>query len=283
MDKILKWIKIHKKLTTTLIILIILLPIIVIHLLFKIHSNCYWIEAEWQAGEILGYFGDVLAFIGTIVLGYVAIMQAEKANNLNNELLKIEKNRIKPCFDISSQLYKIFLEEDMNEKLNELDRNNVMIMDLLYTITPRTGVTTDSALLELDVLNSGFSDIRRIFVKKAFFYLSVSEPIDCNNEKIVTMYGNNTLKAGETKKLYIHIQREVSDDEEWSNNWYTNNIDKLMPHMEFEIEMETIEGNSYIEKIVCGSSWDISMKNIRTTATRAIGVTEVDIQEKVSR
>ena len=131
-EKIIKWIMRHKKSMIVLIIAIILFPIIAIHLLFKLQSNCYWIEAEWNAGEILGYFGDVLAFVGTVVLGYIAIAQTEKANHLNNELLDIEKNRIKPHLDISSMsLYKIYLEEDMKKKLNEINRSDSMIVNLL--------------------------------------------------------------------------------------------------------------------------------------------------------
>ena len=102
MEKIIKWIQEHKKITTFLIGMCILAPILVIHFLFKIHSNCYWIEAEWEAGDVLGYFGDVLSFAGTVVLGYIAIAQTEKANQMNKELLEIEKNRIKPCVDITS-------------------------------------------------------------------------------------------------------------------------------------------------------------------------------------
>ena len=283
MKEILQWIRKHKRLTMMLLVLVVFLPIIVIHILFKIKSNCYWIQAEWDAGYMLGYCGDVLSFIGTIVLGYIAVMQTERANHMNQELLNIEKSRVKPYFDISSsQLYKIFLAEDMDEKLNELDRNSVMIMDLLCALNPRTGLVTDSALIELEVLNSGYSDIRRVMVRRAYFYLSVSEPIEYNNEKIAIIYGNTAIKSNESRLFYIHIKREIVDTEELYKNWYKDNIDKIMPRMEFELELETVTGNFYIEKIECGSSWDISMKNTNNTATRAIGVTKIQITEEES-
>lgn len=160
MEKILNWIKLHKARTIFILAAIILLPIIVLHLLFKIRTDYYWIQADWQSGDVLGYFGDVLSFVGTIILGYVAIIQAEKANQLSNELLKIEKNRIKPCLDINAQLYKIYLDEDMYNKLDEIKTDNMcaLKMDLLYTSNPRGVYTTSSALIELDVLNSGHSD-----------------------------------------------------------------------------------------------------------------------------
>lgn len=283
MEKIIKWITNHKKQMIILIIVIIILPIIFIHLLFKINSNCYWIQAEWEAGEILGYFGDVLSFIGTVILGYIAIAQTEKANQLNEDLVKIEKNRIKPCLDISSlQSYKIFLAEDMYKKLNEIDRSAVMMMNLLYTSEPRTGNVTGCALIELEVYNSGFSDIRRIFVKNPFFYLAVNDPYNRRNEEIALMSGNTYLKVGEYKKLYICIQRELSCVEELWHDWYKENIDKLMPYMEFEFMLETVTGNTYIEKISCGSNWSNKMKSIQNTTTRTIGLSEISVHEVIS-
>lgn len=264
-----------------LIIAIIILPMLLIHLFFKIKSNCYWIQAEWEAGEVLGYFGDILSLIGTVVLGYIAIAQTEKANQLNEELVKIEKDRIKPCLDISSlQPYKIFLAEDMNKKLDEINRSAVMMINLLYTSCPRTGIETESALIELEVCNSGFSDIRRILVKTSTFYLAINDPYNSQNEKIALMSGDTCLKVGESKKLYIWVQREISCDEELSNDWYKGNIYKLMPHMEFEFVLETVTGNDYIEKISCGSNWDNKMTSIQGAPTRTIGISEISVHEK---
>lgn len=282
MEKILKWIKLHKMRTLFMLIAIILLPIIVLHLLFKIRTDCYWIQADWQSGDVLGYFGDVLSFIGTIILGYIAIIQAEKANQLSNELLKIEKNRIKPCLDVSSQLYKIYLDEDMYRKLEEIENKNIetLKLDLLYTSNPRGVYTTNSALIELDVSNSGHSDIRRMSIKNPYFYLTVNDPINPNCEKIAMFTSDTSLKINEKKKLYIRIKREVTKENEQYNNWYKENLDSLMPHIELEFILETTEGNQYIEKLSCGSSWDISMKNINNIATREIGITEINVEEK---
>lgn len=280
MKKFLELIKRHKKLTLTAIFAVIFLPIIIIHLLFKIHSHCYWIEAEWSAGDVLGYFGDVLSFVGTVVLGYVAITQTEKAHQLNTELLHLEKNKNKPCFDIvPSQLYKIFLAEDMQKKLDEVDRHSIMLIKVLYPYNPRTGLETSSALIELEVTNSGYVDIRRIFVQKTLFYLWVSDPYNSKDEKIVIMTGDTHLKVGEKRKLYIDVSREFLKDSELDNSCYTNNINKLMPHIEFELTLETVTGDLYKEVISCGSGWDVTMENDNNTATRSIGIININVSE----
>ena len=46
-----------------------------INLLFKIQSNINIFEAEWTAGDALGYYGALLSFIGTVVLGALALYQ----------------------------------------------------------------------------------------------------------------------------------------------------------------------------------------------------------------
>lgn len=71
---------------------------IIIHILFKIKLDIKWIEAEWTAGEFLAYYGNVLSFLGTIVLSSLALWQNKKIKDESDrhtqylENLEIEKN-----------------------------------------------------------------------------------------------------------------------------------------------------------------------------------------------
>lgn len=276
MDKFVKWIEKNKKKVVIAGFLLIFLPVIIIHFLFKIESGCYWIEATWTSGDILGYFGDVLSFLGTVVLGYVAISQTEKANKLNEELLQIEKKKIQPCFDVKPHLYNIYLADDMNKVFLDTERQGKMMIELTYAKNPRTGIVVDCALLELEAFNSGGSDIRQIYVKSPLFYLCVKDPY-IKNEKMALMMGDSSLKKGESKTLYIYVKREIDEMKNISEDWYEKHIDDLMPHMEFELVLETTAGERYSEKIVCGSGWDISMQNIGKTAIRQIGISKINV------
>ena len=42
---------------------------LIIHILFKLHPNIDFFVAEWTAGELLSYYGSILAFLGTVILG----------------------------------------------------------------------------------------------------------------------------------------------------------------------------------------------------------------------
>lgn len=79
------WFKRYKVLIIILVFVAVVGIPLLIHWLFKIYpSNPFWI-AEWTAGELLGYYGSVLAFIGTIILGALALYQ--------NNALQIESNK----------------------------------------------------------------------------------------------------------------------------------------------------------------------------------------------
>lgn len=281
MEKIIKWIHEHRKITIFLIGMCILAPILVIHFLFKVHSNCYWIEAEWKAGDILGYFGDVISFVGTIILGYIAIAQTEKSNQMNKELLEIEKNRIKPCVDITAtELSNIYLGEAMRKKLQEVHEKNNPILELTFTKKPRTGITTSILLLQIPIYNSGSSDISRIFVKKVHTsYLAVLDPNNKGNEIIPMLMDKISLKSGEKTDLYICYKFEISNVGEIDQEWYYEHAESVLPHLEMQLVLEIVGGKRYIEDICCGSSWNSSMENTREKMTRLIGSTLINVKE----
>lgn len=74
----LDWIKSHKILFVLSCIGVITMLFgipFVINLLFKTPAVNELFQAEWDAGDALGYYGAVLSFIGTVVLGALALYQ----------------------------------------------------------------------------------------------------------------------------------------------------------------------------------------------------------------
>ncbi len=79
------WLKRHKLLIIIISFVIIFGVPLIIHILFKIKApNSFWV-AEWSAGDLLSYYGSILAFLGTVVLGILALYQ--------NHIIKIEADR----------------------------------------------------------------------------------------------------------------------------------------------------------------------------------------------
>lgn len=83
-----EWIKKHKILFSMacILFLIALMGVpFVINLLFKVYTDINVFQAEWSAGDALGYYGAVLSFLGTVILGALALYQ--------NHIIKAEADK----------------------------------------------------------------------------------------------------------------------------------------------------------------------------------------------
>ncbi len=104
------WIKKHKIsfLIICFAVIFALLGIpFLINIFFKISIDMEIFKAEWTAGELLGYYGAVLSFLGTVVLGVLALYQNHiiKQEGDRQAALLEKRNRIEnmPKFKIKYQ------------------------------------------------------------------------------------------------------------------------------------------------------------------------------------
>ena len=109
MKKLLDWIKNHKWMTILICALLFVVPLVTVHILFKIPAWSDCLAAEWSAGELLAYIAGFEALLGTVFLGLITVYQTERANyvterlsNENNYLQKISVQQMLPLFRVSS-------------------------------------------------------------------------------------------------------------------------------------------------------------------------------------
>lgn len=60
----------------------------------------------WGAPEVLSYYGAVLSFIGTVILGVVAVWQNKKANDLSETVMQISLREKMPYLKYSNKILK---------------------------------------------------------------------------------------------------------------------------------------------------------------------------------
>lgn len=151
MDKLFEWMMKNKKKIILFIVLMMVGPMIVTHLLFKWRTGCYWIEAEWEAGEMLGYFASVLSFLPTVVLGYATLMLNDKANKQNDKLIKMQYNQQKSIvvFDQTRKLLFFTLNKDPIL----LDRLNKRGVDINLDYIDNGYTTNDIMIMEIWLKN----------------------------------------------------------------------------------------------------------------------------------
>jgi len=91
-----KW---HQKWYVWLVLTIIFL--LVVQILFSIPAPNKWLEAVWEAG-------DLISFVGTIVLGFIAVKQTAEANktaklttSTSNKLIELQQKEYVPVIRVT--------------------------------------------------------------------------------------------------------------------------------------------------------------------------------------
>ena len=67
----------------------------IFHCLFKLHptEKFSFFVAEWSAGELLQYYGGVLAFAGTVILGALSLHQNEIIKQESDKRIAMQEKR----------------------------------------------------------------------------------------------------------------------------------------------------------------------------------------------
>ena len=91
----------------------------VINCCFQKDLGIACLQAEWTAGEALGYVGAIISVVGTLILGYCTIYLNHKNENENRLLknrpvIKISNSEIKFSDDIN---HCLACEEDTNYRI----------------------------------------------------------------------------------------------------------------------------------------------------------------------
>lgn len=91
MIRVIGWIKAHRLKTSLCVVVLFALPLVIVHFLFKWHSGYDFLNAEWSAGDVLGYIAGFEAFVGTVALGALALWQNHtfRKENLHREQFAI--------------------------------------------------------------------------------------------------------------------------------------------------------------------------------------------------
>jgi hypothetical protein len=107
--KLLVWIKKHIAITIIILLFFIIGIPIIIHILFKINAPFSFLAAKWEAGDMLSYYGSILTFLGTILLGALALWQNHiiqlEAEKHEKMLENMEISKHTPFFDLQFHYY----------------------------------------------------------------------------------------------------------------------------------------------------------------------------------
>lgn len=193
---------------------IIILPLIVIHFLFKIKTNCYWIEADWESGDVLGYWGAVLSFLGTVVLGYVSLLLNEKAVQQNDKIVNMQHNQEK-AISIFNQEEQLVLYSKNEDPIlfRRLDKEGI---DVSFDYITDTYNTRDIMILEVYLKNLTNNAVTGLTIDE--FDIVIDEknikPIRGLNEECSAFISE---KGNQKLKIILTGLKTILSDEQWKD------------------------------------------------------------------
>jgi hypothetical protein len=182
--------------------------LVVIQIAFNIPAPNKWLEAVWSPG-------DLITFVGTVVLGFVAIWENQELQRMNRQIINIEEQR--------------YLEE--NSCTIQIDNNKMDLhrTDLLNECNSFRG----NNFLGFRIRNCG-----KAFLKKI--------EIQFESNKFVS---HVSIAGGEGKDVRL----EIPDDFHFSKRNIDVKIlffssQNVVTYGEFQISHEKIEDNTYKTK-----------------------------------
>ena len=202
--------------------------LIVVQILFSIQTSCKWLEAVWNAG-------DFIPFVGTIVLGYVAVSQTEKANKMSEQLMEIEVNRYK--LEIRPFVMVI------NWSVYEIEFNKLIFNpDKLYIKIGEYSGEKDALCLSLILQNTTESYL------SIEYFNGVSQDIKLSNSTTNQYNRKLCLLAGESKEIVFYADYDFIKSLEGKNTT-----------LEFILENRFAEKYKEIFEIIITSLSDIDL------------------------
>ena len=246
MKRMLDWIKSHRILVAFLVVLVFALPLVAVHLLFKWRSGIHWLEAEWTAGDVLGYIAGFEALLGTIILGLVSVHQNDEANEINDRLMEMQEEQWR--FQIKEKAAPV----DITPVVLDEERNYYVVND-------------DDYADEFDVVNQKykyffFMNAHGIVKKKAKLFNMVIE-IENISDIILTEVHINRLSVYDIITNASGVSLEKANISEYN---YANKMARclLKPHEKMKVCLKILMDEYQMEKESFRVNFDLSTMSI---------------------
>lgn len=150
------------------------------------------VNTSLGVGDALGFFGNILTFIGTLVLGLIVLVQnrvfknendkaqvkleklAIQANDISKKLINIENNKMRPFIKISSKNIFFAVSKGLNgfsDKVIERFNSSRISFSRIVNNTKNTSLVKDveTIMLILDISNIGKAKIANIEIHELIF------------------------------------------------------------------------------------------------------------------
>ncbi len=194
---------------------------------------------QLKRNDWLVFWGSVLAYIGTVFLGWLALKQNKKIQKTNDEwqkkffetnqktlelnqrLTRIEEQKHTPFIIIDDEKeFNIYLYPETNERFKCINDDHVLLYKGSYNTDDKGTIPQEIFSIELDIKNISETNIKDIIIKHIFIQIGgasfqVNYSRDCKH---------NSLLINKQKKILYTFQR-YSDGNPDINEDQLKNLD----------------------------------------------------------
>lgn len=220
--------------------------LVTVQVLFTIPAPCKWLDAVWEAG-------DLISFVGTLVLGYIAVKQTQQAN----EVAKSANDTSQKLIELQQKEYLPTILVDAFVGLTK--HKLTPASDELKTSVGITECRTDDEVslgVFLSVVDENFDIKKEIYCRDYEFHFKYTGKFLIKDVRIISMGFEG---ADYSKKFNINcsLGMSLSASEEFRLLMFcVSNHDFLQPDNEgykwikaskliLVFEMETMDGEVY--------------------------------------
>lgn len=238
--------------------------LMVIQFLFQVHPKYKWLEAVWNPG-------DLLAFLGTVVLGYIAVYQTKKANDMTEQANQIAEqanktsarlmdlqeaeyipiititdfvglsypnSKLTPVKDFLSSPHSDLVVHEMRTKTNE-----AIVGLSIVLVDPETKSELElyQRTYQLSIHYTGKPIVKKVRILSVSFL-----GIDYKKEFKIETSPDLSLNDGDEYPLFLLLVGNDNFTTE-STSAYTY---ITSPMMQVDIELTTMQGKVFVETVV---------------------------------
>ena len=225
--------------------------LITVQIVFRIEAPCKWLDAVWEAG-------DLISLVGTLVLGYVAVLQTQRANDMaqdanetSRKLIELQHAEYMPVVTIEDfagitkhnleNLYQSLCSEMFVHEMRTSD-GDVLVGYSVSLVDQNCDISKQMYCrgYEIHLSYSGHFVVEGFQIKKIRF-------VGKDYEKIFEIENIMEMSLGHDEKftlfLFLFSNENFLDENTEAHKYLT------AAHVVFEVEMKSIAGELYKETI----------------------------------
>ena len=175
----------------------VVIAFLVIIIPFIIYKIFYY----WSASDMLVFYGSCLSFIGSTVLGYIAITQSKTSNELSQKMLELEETQNAPIIDIA-RCSKEVHELPNNELCNAF---HICINNSFVNFDSNNNVLECSDTIDLfeikNISNTNIMQLKIIEISQS----TIFQNGECFSTSIESCYNSVPVIMPKDKTLLFYI------------------------------------------------------------------------------